>query len=129
LFIVVGRKDEDTTGVIGSRNSKKKNSQYIGQKKNDEDTTGVIGSRNSKKKKKEQKKKKKKKKKKNQYIGKRKLTNNIVQNTVQKTKDRATRTPHETEGKIRYSGRVICSCSTCGTRRVTLGTHPVKSLE
>jgi hypothetical protein len=47
LFIVVGRKDEDTTGVIGSRNSKKKNSQYIGQKKNDEDTTGVIGSRNS----------------------------------------------------------------------------------
>jgi hypothetical protein len=40
-------KDEDTTGVIGSRNSKKKNSQYIGQKKNDEDTTGVIGSRNS----------------------------------------------------------------------------------
>jgi hypothetical protein len=121
LFIVVGRKDEDTTGVIGSRNSKKKNSQYIGQKKNDEDTTGVIGSRNSKK--------KKKKKKKNQYIGKRKLTNNIVQNTVQKTKDRATRTPHETEGKIRYSGRVICSCSTCGTRRVTLGTHPVKSLE
>jgi seryl-tRNA synthetase len=128
LFIVVGRKDEDTTGVIGSRNSKKKNSQYIGQKKNDEDTTGVIGSRNSKKKKKEQKKKKKKKKK-NQYIGKRKLTNNIVQNTVQKTKDRATRTPHETEGKIRYSGRVICSCSTCGTRRVTLGTHPVKSLE
>ena len=128
MFIVVGRKDEDTTGVIGSRNSKKKNSQYIGQKKNDEDTTGVIGSRNSKKKKKEQKKKKKKKKK-NQYIGKRKLTNNIVQNTVQKTKDRATRTPHETEGKIRYSGRVICSCSTCGTRRVTLGTHPVKSLE
>jgi hypothetical protein len=67
LFIVVGRKDEDTTGVIGSRSSKKKNSQYIGQKKNDEDTTGVIGSRNSKK-----KKKKKKKKKSNQYIGQKK---------------------------------------------------------
>jgi hypothetical protein len=43
LFIVVGRKDEDTTGVIGSCNSKKKkkkkkkkNSQYIDQKKTDE---------------------------------------------------------------------------------------------
>jgi len=91
----------------------------VGRK--DEDTTGVIGSRNSKKKKKNNNN--------NQYIAKRKLTNNIVQNTVQKTKDRATRTPHETEGKIRYSGRVICSCSTCGIRRVTLGTHPVMNLE
>jgi hypothetical protein len=43
---------------------------------------------------------------------KNKRTNNDLQNTTQKTKDRATRTPPKTGGKLRYSGRVSSSCST-----------------
>jgi len=43
-------------------------------------------------------------------------TNNDPQNTTQKTKDRATRTPLKTEVEPRCSGRVGSSCSTSGTR-------------
>ena len=46
-----------------------------------------------------------------------------------KTKDRVTRTPLKTEGELRCSGRVGGCCSTSGTRRVNLVTHPVISRE
>jgi hypothetical protein len=46
-----------------------------------------------------------------------------------KTKDRVTRTPLKTGGKLRCSGRVNSSCSTSGTRHVNLVTNPVISLE
>ena len=42
-----------------------------------------------------------------------------------KTKDRVARTPLNTGGEHRCSGRVGNSCSTCGTRRVNLVTNPV----
>ena len=55
-----------------------------------------------------------------------KRTNNdLQQNITQKIKDRATQTPQKTGDEIRCSGRVSSSCSTCGTRRVTLVTCPV----
>jgi len=41
-----------------------------------------------------------------------KRTKNYKQNITQKTKDRAPRTPLKTMGELRYSGRVISSCST-----------------
>jgi hypothetical protein len=44
-----------------------------------------------------------------------KMINNDTQNTIQKTKDRATRTPLNTGGKGRCSGRVGNSRSTSGT--------------
>ena len=50
---------------------------------------------------------------------KRKRTNNDLQNTTQKTKDRVTQTPLKTGGELRCSGRVSSSCSTSDTRRVT----------
>jgi hypothetical protein len=57
-----------------------------------------------------------------------KRTNNdLQQNITQKIKDRATQTPQKTGDEIRCSGRVSSSCSTCGTRRVTLVTSPVIS--
>jgi hypothetical protein len=43
-----------------------------------------------------------------------------MQNTTQKIKDRATRTPLKTGGKLMWSGSVNSSCSISGTRRVTL---------
>ena len=46
-----------------------------------------------------------------------------------KTKDRVTRTPLKTGDELRSSGRVSSSCSTSGTRRVNLVTHPVISHE
>ena len=49
-------------------------------------------------------------------MAKGKGTNNDLQNITQKTKDRVTRTPLKT-------GRVNSSCSTSGTRRVTLVTN------
>ena len=49
-----------------------------------------------------------------------KRTNNDLQNTTQKTKDRATRTLLNTGGELRFSGRVSSFCSISGTRRVTL---------
>ena len=58
-------------------------------------------------------------------MAKRKRTNNDLQYTAQKTKDRATRTPLKTGDKLRCSRRISSFCSTCGTRRVTLVTHPL----
>ena len=49
-----------------------------------------------------------------------KKTNNDLQNTTQKTKDRVTRTPLKTRYKLRCSGKVSSSCSTCGTHHVIL---------
>jgi hypothetical protein len=46
-----------------------------------------------------------------------------------KTKHRVTRTPLETGGELRCSGKVSSSCSTSGTRRVNLITNPVISRE
>ena len=42
-------------------------------------------------------------------------TNNDLQNTTQKTKDRVTRTPLKTGSKLKCSERVSSSCSTSGT--------------
>ena len=46
-----------------------------------------------------------------------------------KTKYRVTGTPQKTGGELRCAGRVSNSCSTNGTRRVNLVTHPVVSRE
>ena len=84
-----------------------------------EDTKEVIKIRKSKKDRQHNNKKKKKNKR----------TNNDLQNTTQKTKDRTTRTPLKPGGELRCSGRVSSSCSISGTRRVTLVTNPVISQE
>jgi len=55
----------------------------------------------------------------------RKKTRNDLQNITQKTKDRTTRTPLKIGDERKCSGRISSSCSTCGTRRVTLVTNPV----
>jgi len=52
-----------------------------------------------------------------------KRTNNDLQNTSQKTKDRSIRIPRITRGKLMYSGRV--NSDTSDTRRVTLITNPM----
>ena len=60
-----------------------------------------------------------------QYNGKTKKdkrTNNNLQNTTNKTKDRATRTTLNSGGELRCSGMLISSCSTSDTRRVNLVT-------
>jgi hypothetical protein len=54
-----------------------------------------------------------------------KRTNNDKQNITQKTKDRATRTPLKIGGKLRCTRRL---CSTCGSRRVTIASNPVRSM-
>ena len=51
---------------------------------------------------------------------KNKKTDNILQNTTQKTKGRATRTPLKASGELRCSARVGSSCFIGGTRRVAL---------
>ena len=56
-----------------------------------------------------------------------KRTNNYLQSTTHKTKDRATRTPLKTPDELWCSGSVSSSCSTNGTRRVTLVTNLVMS--
>jgi hypothetical protein len=74
-----------------------------------EDTKGVIKNCKSKKDR--------------QHNGRKKTdkrTNNDLQNITHKTKDRVTRTPLKTGDELRYSGRESSSCSTSGTRRVTL---------
>ena len=43
-----------------------------------------------------------------------------------KSKDRVRRSPLNTGGELRSSGRVNSSCSPCDTRRVNLLTNPVK---
>jgi hypothetical protein len=48
---------------------------------------------------------------------------NDLQNTTQKTKDRATRTQLKTGGELRCSGRVSSSCATSDTRCVTAKRH------
>jgi hypothetical protein len=58
-----------------------------------------------------------------------KRTNNDLQNTTQKTKNRATRTPLKTGGELLCSGRVSSFRSTSDTRRVTLVTKPMISYE
>ena len=47
---------------------------------------------------------------------------NDLQNTTQKTKDRATQPPSlpKNWGELRCTGRVISSCSTCYARRIIL---------
>ena len=55
-----------------------------------------------------------------QYNGQKKRLNNDLQDTIQKSKDRATRTPLRTGDELMCSRSVSRSCSTCGTRRVTL---------
>jgi len=54
-----------------------------------------------------------------------KRTNNDLQNITYKTKDRVTRTPPKTGDELRCSERLSRSCSTSGTRRVTMVTTPV----
>ena len=46
-----------------------------------------------------------------------------------KAKDRVTRTPLKTGDELRCCGRVSSSCSTSGSRRVNIVTHPVISHE
>jgi hypothetical protein len=48
---------------------------------------------------------------------------------LHKTKDRVTRTPLNTRGELRCSGRIRNSCTTSGTRRVNLVANPVISHE
>ena len=63
-----------------------------------------------------------------QYNGKRKKDEksyNDLQNTTQKPKNLATGIPLKTGGKLKCSGRDHSSCSTCGTRRVTLNANCV----
>jgi hypothetical protein len=55
----------------------------------------------------------------------RKRTRNDLQNTTQKTKDRATRTSLKTGDELMCPGRISSSCA----RRVTPVTHPVISHE
>jgi hypothetical protein len=58
-------------------------------------------------------------------MAKRKRTNNDLQKTTQKAKDRVARTPLKTGIELMYSGRVSRSYSTRNTRRVTLVTKLV----
>jgi capsule polysaccharide modification protein KpsS len=50
-------------------------------------------------------------------MAKRKKTNNDLQSTMHKTKDRVTRTTLNTGDEIMYPGRVSGSCSASGARR------------
>ena len=65
------------------------------------------------------------------HLSKEKVQKNKQRSTkhTYTTKDRVTRTPLKTEGELRFSGRVSCSCSTSGTRRVNLVTKPLINLE
>jgi hypothetical protein len=65
---------------------------------------------------------KSKKDRRNDQMKKDKRTNNDLQNTTHKTKDRVTRTPLKTGGELRCSGRVGSSCFTSGISRVNLVT-------
>jgi hypothetical protein len=60
---------------------------------------------------------------------KHKRANNDSTKHTHKTKDRITRAPLKTGGELRCSGRVSSSCSTSGTHRVHLVTHPMISHE
>ena len=52
-------------------------------------------------------------------------TNNDLQNTTQKTKDRVTQTLLKTRAELISSGRVGSSCSTSGIRRISIVTNQV----
>jgi len=52
-----------------------------------------------------------------------KKTSNAQQNTTQKTKNRATRTPLKSGAELMCFGRDSSSCSTTDTRRVTVKRH------
>ena len=54
-------------------------------------------------------------------------TNNELQNTTHKRKDRVARTPLKLGDELRCSGRVSSSFSTSGTRRANLVLNPVIS--
>ena len=82
-----------------------------------EDTKGVIRIRKSKD------------REHNRQTKRDRRTNNDLQNTTHKTKDRVTRTPLNTGCEIGCSGRVSSSCSSSDTRRVTLVTNLVISYE
>jgi hypothetical protein len=56
------------------------------------------------------------------------LSNEPLQTTAQKTKDRAQHEPHY-GGELSCPGRVISSCSTNGTRRVALIVNLIASHE
>ena len=58
-------------------------------------------------------------------MAKRKGTNNDLQNTTQKTKDRTGRTPLKPGDELRRSEWVSNSCSTMNTYYATLVTNPV----
>ena len=58
-----------------------------------------------------------------------KRTNNYLQNTTQKIKNREKRTPQKTGDEFRCSGKLGSSCYTSDTCRVTLVTNPVISHE
>jgi hypothetical protein len=55
-------------------------------------------------------------------------TYNDLQNTTQKTKDCATRTPQRIGGKLWCVGRVNMSCTTRNTRRVNVKRHDMGSV-
>jgi hypothetical protein len=48
---------------------------------------------------------------------------------IYKTKDRASRTPLKTVDEVKRSGSLSSSCSTSGTRRVTLVANPIIRIE
>jgi len=58
-------------------------------------------------------------------VKKDKMTNNDLLNTTQKTQDPVTQASLKTGDELMCLGRVGSSCSTSGTRRVTLVTNPV----
>ena len=60
---------------------------------------------------------------------KRQKTNNYLQNSTHKTKDRVTRTSLKTGNELMCSGRVSSSCSINGTRHVTIITNSMISHE
>ena len=81
-----------------------------------EDTTGVIRICKSKK---------------DRQYGqneKDKRINNDLQNTTEKTKDRVMQTSLKTGCEFMCSERVNSSCSTSGTRHVTLVTNPINTI-
>ena len=54
-----------------------------------------------------------------QYIGQRKRTQNDQQNITQKSKDRET-PPLTTGGAPKCFTRIVISCSSCGTRHLSI---------
>jgi len=80
-----------------------------------EDTKEVIGIRMSKKDR--------------QHNGQMKKDKQRSSKHIHRTKYRVTRTPLKTGDEFICSGRLSCSCSTSGIRRVNLVTNPVISHE